>query len=162
MPWSKRTLIWCIAAFMLHGGAALAAMKTIELTELGLFFKAPKGAKLEVKDGGEDKIASGKRGGITIKVIVRPGVQLPASQHHFRLMSYFPGEWNQTPDTCRGTGWTSCESWSWKAESGGLEGLGMAGHGPGGTYLFVLAAPDSQFKARRPQMREIQSSVELR
>ena len=53
------------------------------------------------------------------------------------------------------------QSWSWTAESGDLKGLGMAGHGPGGTYLFVLAAPEARFKARRPTMRKIQDSLEL-
>ena len=98
---------------------------------------------------------------IKVKVVVRKGEQVPAAQHRFRLMSYFPGEWNKAEEECRGAGWMSCESWSWDAESGKEKGIAQVGYGPGGTYIFVLSSKKSNFKAHRPAMRLIQESIQL-
>ncbi|HUT78734.1 MAG TPA: hypothetical protein VM285_13650, partial [Polyangia bacterium] len=111
---------------------------------------------------GGDLVVEGTFRGITLKAVVRRGEHLPESQQQFRLMSYFPGEWNQTPDDCRGRGWDKCGSWSWIAERSGDRGLGMAGYGPGGTYLVVLSSAATDFERLRPGMRAIQSSMRLK
>ncbi len=98
---------------------------------------------------------------IKIKVVVRKGEQISAAHHRFRLISYFPGEWEKAEEECRGAGWTACESWNWDAESGKEKGIAQVGYGPGGTYIFVLSSKKSDFKAHRPAVRRIQESIQL-
>lgn len=142
-------------------GAAAAKTKVFEYPEAGFRLSWTPGAKLEQREGKKDLIFEGSRGPVQLKVIVRKGERLPAVQHEYRLMSYFAGHWTKAEAACRGTGWEECESWNWDAESGDRAGIGEVGYGPGGTYIFVLSAPESSFKQHRPKMRLVQQSIEL-
>jgi len=148
---------WLVAAT----AAAAGATAVFEYADLGLRLTWDAGARIDRADGNEDVVLSGTKGGVRLEAVVRRGERLPAAQHRYRLMSYFPGEWAKTGEECRGKGWDGCESWTWKSESGGLEGLGMVGWGPGGTYILVLSAKESRFRDLRPAMRAVQDSLEL-
>jgi len=142
-------------------GAAAAKTKVFEFPEAGFRLTWDKGMTIAQREGKKDLIFEGARGAVQLKVIVRKGERLPEAQHEFRLMSYFAGHWTRSEETCRGTGWDGCESWTWDSESGNRAGIGEVGYGPGGTYIFVFSAPEATFKQDRPKMRVVQQSVQL-
>ena len=152
-----------ILGIILFSSAAAFAAKSVmyENQELRLKFSWSKESEIKSTVDTADVILDGASGAIKIKVVVREGQQVPAAQHRFRLMSYFPGEWNKAEEGCRGAGWSACESWTWDAESGKEKGIAQVGYGPGGTYIFVLSSKKSDFKTRRPVMRKIQESIQL-
>jgi hypothetical protein len=158
----KRATVLAVLLSLVAFGAAAAKAHEFFYGEAGLGFSWDGAAKPGLRRAGEDLVIEGSRGGITLKVVVRSGERLPEAQHRFRLMSYFPGEWNRTPDDCRGQGWEKCGSWAWTAERTSDRGLGMAGYGPGGTYLVVLSSAAADFERLRPGMRDIQSSLRLK
>lgn len=155
--WSMPSAVVLLAAL----GAAAAEVHTLAFEKAGLSLEWDKRARPASRTAGDDIVIEGTHRGIALAVVVRKGERIPKVQHQFRLMSYFPGEWRQTPDDCRGQGWEECSSWSWTAARTGDRGLGMAGHGPGGTYLVVLSCKAADFERLRPGMRRIQSSLRL-
>lgn len=150
-----------VVALAATAGASAKKNKTFVFDEVGLELTWSRGAGLELTRPGDDVLIEGSRGGVRLKVVIRPGERLPEVQHEYRLMSYFPGEWTKTPDACRGVGWDGCSSWSHVAEGTGDRGLGMVGYGPGGTYMVVLSASEKRFRDLRPTMRSVQQSVIL-
>ncbi len=152
-----------VLGIILFSSAAAFAAKSVmyENQELRLKFSWSKESEIKSTVDIADVILDGVNDEIKIKIVVRKGEQVPAAQHRFRLMSYFPGEWNKAEEECRGAGWMACESWTWNAESGKEKGIAQVGYGPGGTYIFVFSAKKSNFKARRPAMRKIQESIQL-
>ncbi len=152
-----------VLGIILFSSAAAFAAKSVmyENQELGLKFLWSNGSKIASMQDTVDVILDGVGGATKIKVVVRKGEQVPAAQHRYRLMSYFPGEWEKTEEECRGAGWIACESWTWDAETGKDKGIAQVGYGPGGTYIFVLSSKKSNFKAHRPAMRKIQESIQL-
>ncbi len=159
---TKRVLLVLVGACLLVAGSAFAAKgKLYENKDLGVRMTLKNGVKVTVSDGGSDRVIEATQGKIKVKVVVRKGEKLPAAQHHFRLMSYFAGEWQMAEDDCRGIGWNECSPWNWDAEGGDRKGLGMVGYGPGGTYIVVVHGPAKSFKSVRPSMRAIQESIEL-
>jgi len=157
-----RMLIVVVGALALvSAGAYAAKTKLFEFPEAGFKLTWQKGVKIKQHTGNKDLIFEGARGPVKLKVIVRKGERLPEAQHEFRLMSYFAGHWTRAEADCRGAGWDGCSSWNWDSESGDRAGVGEVGYGPGGTYIFVLSAPESSFKQHRPKMRLVQQSVQL-
>ena len=157
-----RNVVVVLGIVLFSSAAAFAAKSVMYDNQgLGLKFSWSKGSGITSTEDTAEIILDGVSGAIKVKVVVRKGEQVPAAQHRFRLMSYFPGEWNKTEEECRGAGWTACESWTWDAESGKDKGLAQVGYGPGGTYIFVLSAKKTKFKAHRPAMRKIQESIQL-
>jgi hypothetical protein len=155
-------IIVVVAALALVSvGAAAAKTKVFEFTDAGFRLSWSKGVKIKQREGNKDLIYEGSHGAVQLKVIVRKGERLPEAQHEFRLMSYFAGHWAKAEADCRGTGWDGCTSWNWDSESGDRAGVGEVGYGPGGTYIFVLSAPEASFKQHRPKMRIVQQSVQL-
>jgi hypothetical protein len=158
----KRASLTVAVVSLVALGAAATKAHEFVFEEAGLAFTWDKAAKPTLRHAGEDLVVEGSYGGIALNAVVRKGERIPEAQHQFRLMSYFSGEWRQTPDDCRGLGWDGCNSWAWTAERTGDRGLGMAGFGPGGTYLVVLSCAGSDFERLRPAMRQIQSGLRLR
>jgi hypothetical protein len=158
---AKTGIIVAVMLALVSFGAAAAKTKVFEYTDAGFRLTWHKLVKITERTGDKDLIFEGSHGSIKLTAIVRKGPRIPASQHHFRLMSYFAGQWAMAEDDCRGTGWDECEPWTWQAESGDRTGLGEAGYGPNGTYIFVLSAPKGSFKAKRPAMRVVQHSIQL-
>lgn len=157
-----RDAIVVLGIILFSSAAAFAAKNVMyENQGLGLKFSWIDGSEVKSLTDTADVILDGVNGAIKLKVVVRKGEQVPAAHHRYRLISYLPGEWEKAEEECRGTGWSTCESWTWDAESGKERGIAQVGYGPGGTYIFVLSSKKSDFKAHRPAMRKIQESIQL-
>jgi hypothetical protein len=154
---------WALAVALLAAAGALSAApkKVYDNAQLRLRFEWPTPSSIKVVPGDHDTVLEGSANGISVKIVVRPGEQIPETQHQFRLMSYFAGAWEKDDDGCRGTGWDGCASWHFTAESGKTAGVAEVGFGPGGTYLLVLTAKAESFRDLRPKMREVEQSLVL-
>lgn len=158
----KTSFLMTLMAVSLVAGSAMAAKLVLyENTDLGLKISLPRGVAVETAAAGDDQSVVASPGKMKLKIVVRKGERIPQSQHQFRLMSYFAGEWQMAEEECRGGGWETCRSWNWDSEDGSRKGVAMVGYGPGGTYIVVLHGPVASFKVDRRVMRTIQDSLQL-
>jgi hypothetical protein len=156
-----RIAMLAAAALVVVSGTAVAGKAVFERADLGIRFDWSGGSAIKVTESASDVILDGTRGAVTFRTVVRKGERVPEPQHHFRLVSYFAGEWQKAEEDCRGAGWDACAAWTWISEPGDREGLGMVGYGPGGTYVVVMHAPIGSFKTHRPAIRRVQESLQL-
>jgi hypothetical protein len=158
----RKIIIALAVALFAASGFARAKGNRHDIAELGLRFEWAGGMKLTVDKGKQDTLARGEAGGLRFEAVVRLGERIPRDQQRFRLMSYWPGQWDKLERPCGGKGWgEGCAVWEWDAENGKERGWAVTGHGPKGTYLILLAVPRAKYEKMLPRIRRLEGSIEL-